>query len=175
MVLFLQSSAKISTCYSYIGVALRAALRLGLHRSVPGNFNPIELEMRKRLFWVVWKMEVHVSTILGLPSMLSEDDIDQEYPLTVDDEFITAEGLLPMPPNHTSLMAGVNAHIRLGRIVLKVVKYIYPVKIAHRGSNHTYMVSHSKIRELEGDLQAWKEALPEAFRPGGEAAPEVER
>ena len=99
----------------------------------------------------------------------------EEYPLTVDDEFITAEGLLPMPPNHTSLMAGVNAHIRLGRIVLKVVKYIYPVKIAHGGSNHTYMVSHSKIRELEGDLQAWKEALPEAFRPGGEAAPEVER
>ncbi|KAK2731840.1 hypothetical protein FQN55_004427 [Onygenales sp. PD_40] len=175
MILFLQSSANISTCYSYIGIALRASLRLGLHRSVSANFNPIELETRKRLFWVVRKMDVHVSIILGLPPMLSEDDIDQEYPLPVDDEFITADGILPMPPNHVALMAGVNAHIRLGHIVMKVVKYIYPIKIANQGANHTYMVSHSKIRELERDLQAWHEDLPDSFRPGGEAPPEIER
>ncbi|EGE79876.1 C6 transcription factor [Blastomyces gilchristii SLH14081] len=175
MILFLQSSANISTCYSYIGIALRASLRLGLHRSVSANFNPIELETRKRVFWVVRKMDVHVSTILGLPSMLSEDDIDQEYPQAIDDEFITAEKILPIPPNHITLMAGVNAHIRLGRIVMKVVKYIYPVKVANQGANHTYMVSHSKIRELERDLQAWHEDLPDSFRPGGDAPPHIER
>ncbi|ODH15003.1 hypothetical protein ACO22_06487 [Paracoccidioides brasiliensis] len=175
MILFLQSSANMSTCYSYIGIALRASLRLGLHRSVSANFNPIELETRKRVFWVVRKMDVHVSTILGLPSMLSEDDIDQEYPQAVDDEFITAERILPMPPNHVTLMTGVNAHIGLGHIVMKVVKYIYPVKIASQGENHTYTVSHSKIRELERDLQAWQEDLPDSFRPGGDAAPEIER
>ncbi|PGH18110.1 hypothetical protein AJ79_00738 [Helicocarpus griseus UAMH5409] len=175
MILFLQSSANISTCYSYIGIALRASLRLGLHRSVSANFNPIELETRKRVFWVVRKMDVHVSTILGLPPMLSADDIDQEYPQAIDDEYITAEGILPMPPNHVTLMAGVNAHIGLSEIVMKVVKYIYPIKIANRGANHTYMVSHSKIRELERDLQAWHENLPDSFRPGGDARPEVER
>ncbi|EEH04744.1 conserved hypothetical protein [Histoplasma capsulatum G186AR] len=175
MILFLQSSANISTCYSYIGIALRASLRLGLHRSVSANFNPIELETRKRVFWVVRKMDVHVSTILGLPSMLSEDDIDQEYPQAVDDEFITAERILPVPLNHITLMAGVNAHIRLGRIVMKVLKYIYPIKIANQSANHTYMVSHSKIRELERDLQAWHEDLPDSFRPGGDAPPHIER
>ncbi|OAL75137.1 C6 transcription factor [Trichophyton violaceum] len=175
MILFLQASANIRTCYSYIGIALRAAVRLGLHRSVSVKFNPIELETRKRIFWVVRKMDVHVSTILGLPSMLSEDDIDQTYPMAVDDEFITKDGILSMPKNYICLMQGANAHMRLGHIMLKVMKYIYPVKVTTHGDNHTYMVSHSKIRELERDLQKWMEALPDAYRPGGEAAIEVER
>lgn len=175
MILFLQASANLRTCYSYIGIALRAALRLGLHRSVPVKFNPIELETRKRVFWVVRKMDVHVSTILGLPSMLSEDDIDQEYPSAVDDDYITMEGILPMPSNRVSLMLGVTAHMRLGHIVLKVMKYIYPVKVTTHGINHTYMVNHSKIRELERDLQKWMEDLPDSFRPVGETTPEIER
>lgn len=177
MVLFLQSSAKLSTCYSYVGIALRSALRLGLHRTVMADFNPIEREMRKRIFWVVRKMDVYVSTLLGLPQMLSDDDIDQEYPMEVDSEFITAEGITQMPTDHTPLMAGSNAHTRLCNVVLKVVKYIYPVKNARyrSKSDQRYMVSHSKIREIERDLQTWMEELPPALRPGTEVSPQLER
>ncbi|KAK2757097.1 hypothetical protein FQN54_005066 [Arachnomyces sp. PD_36] len=177
MILFLQSSAKLSTCYSYVGIALRAALRLGLHRSVTANFNPLEIEMRKRMFWVVRKMDIYVSTLLGLPQLLSEDDIDQEFPLAIDDECVGPGGISPMPPGSTSLMAGANAHGELLNILVKVVKYIYPVKHVKLGPNsdHTYVVSHSKIREIERDLQTWMEALPSALKPGEESTPEVER
>lgn len=175
MVVFLQNSANISTCYSYVGIALRAAVRLGLHRSIPQKFNPVEQETRKRVFWMVRKLDVHISVILGLPSMLVDDDIDQEYPLEVDDEFITPTAILPMPPNYTPLMSGILAHLRLGRIMTKVTKYVYPVKTADIGSNHSYMVRHSKIREIESDLQAWFLALPDTFKPGGDTKPEIER
>ncbi|KAJ5684143.1 uncharacterized protein N7477_000488 [Penicillium maclennaniae] len=177
MVLFLQSSAKLSTCYSYVGIALRSALRLGLHRTVTADFNPIERELRKRIFWVIRKMDVYVSTLLGLPQMLSDDDIDQEYPMEVDGEFITAEGIIQMPSDHTPLMAGCNAHTRLCNVILKVVKYIYPVKNARYRSklDQRYMVSHSKIREIERDLQTWMEELPPALRPGTEVSPQLER
>lgn len=177
MILFLQSSAKLSTCYSYVGIALRSALRLGLHRSVAADFNPIERELRKRIFWVVRKMDVYVSTLLGLPQMLSDDDIDQEYPMEVDGDFITSQGIIQMPSDFTPLMAGCNAHTRLCNVILKVVKYIYPVKNArHRSkSDQRYMVSHSKIREIERDLQTWMEELPAALRPGTEVSPQLER
>ncbi|KAJ5326912.1 Transcription factor [Penicillium brevicompactum] len=177
MVLFLQSSAKLSTCYSYVGIALRSALRLGLHRSVAADFNPIERELRKRIFWVVRKMDVYVSTLLGLPQMLSDDDIDQEYPIEVDGDFITTQGITQPPSNYTPLMAGCNAHTRLSVIILKVVKYIYPVKNARyrSKSDQRYMVSHSKIREIERDLQNWMEELPPALRPGTEVSPQLER
>ncbi|KAL2860577.1 fungal-specific transcription factor domain-containing protein [Aspergillus pseudodeflectus] len=177
MVLFLQSSAKLSTCYSYVGIALRSALRLGLHRSVAADFNPIERELRKRIFWVIRKMDVYVSTLLGLPQMLSDDDIDQEYPMPVDGEFITVDGILPTPEGRIHAMHGANAHTRLSNIILKIVKYIYPLKTAQQRSksDQRYVVSHSKIREIERDLQSWMEELPPALRPGTEVSPQIER
>ncbi|QYT02154.1 Zn(2)-C6 fungal-type domain-containing protein [Trichoderma simmonsii] len=144
MILFLQSSAKLSTCYSYIGIAQRAALRLGLHRLVSGNFNALERELRKRLFWAVRNMDIYVSTLLGLPLLVSGDDIDQEYPLEVDDEYITPAGILPMPVGRTSLMMGVNAHTRLVDIIVKVVQICLPRSACYTpGTVQPYVCSSS--------------------------------
>lgn len=179
MIMFLQSSARLSTCYSLIGIALRSSIRMGLHRSVLVNFNPIEREVRKRVFWVIVKMDVYVSALLGLPLTLHEDDVDQELPLEVNDEFITNERILPMPDGQLSLMASTNAQVRLVRILRKIIKYIYPIKGLERTlnarSNQSYVVSHARIRELEQDLQEWMESLPMPLRPGGEVSPGLAR
>ena len=177
MILFLQSSARLSTCYSYIGIALRSSLRMGLHRKVSIKFDPIERETRKRVFWIIRKMDIYVGALLGLPQMLSDEDIDQEEPLEIDDEFITAEEIRPMPPGRVSFIAGSNAHTRLVVILQKIVRYIYPTK-PHQGPNqaeHSYVVSHGKIREIERDLQLWMESLPMALRPGDDAPKELVR
>ncbi|UKZ79845.1 hypothetical protein TrVFT333_007608 [Trichoderma virens FT-333] len=164
MSLFLQSSAKLNTCYSYIGIAQRAALRLGLHSSVSGNFYALERELRTRVFWAIRNMDIYFSTFLGLPLLVSTDDIDQEYPLEVDNEYITSAGILPMPLGRTSLMMGVNAHTRLVDIIVKVVKY-HPVRHATHlaPSNHTYVVRHSRLREIENDLES---VFPRLCYPG---------
>jgi len=179
MIMFLQSSAKLSTCYSYIGVANRSALRMGLHRSIRDNFSPIELEMRKRTFWVIRKMDIYVGALLGLPHTMSEHDIDQDYPAEVDDEYITATEILPMPPGQVSLMTAANAHTRLVHILEKIVRYIYPLKGAkpngQGGAYNSYSISYAKIRELERGLQDWLEKLPMGLKPGGEAPPIIVR
>lgn len=172
MILFLQSSAKLSTCYAYIGVALRSALRMGLHRSFNDNFNPIEAETRKRVFWVIRKMDTYVGAILGLPHTLNDEEIDQEYPTEVDDEYITEEEILPMPEGQTSVIAGSNAHTRIVQILAKIVLYIYPIKGTQstmQGNSVTYSVSYAKIREIEKDLQDWLDQLPMGLKPGGDA------
>lgn len=66
MILFLQCSAKLSTCYAYIGVALRSAMKMGMHRSFRDHFSPIDLEIRKRLFWAIRKMDIFVVRIASL-------------------------------------------------------------------------------------------------------------
>ena len=180
MILFLQSSANLSTCYSYIGIALRSALRMGLHRSLFGSFNPIERETRRRAFFIIRKMDTYVSALLGFPQMLSSDDIDQELPLEVDDENITKDGVLPMPDGKPSLLyAASNAHTRLMATLAKVCKYIYPIKGLEQSvqgsSNSSYVISHAKIREIEKDLADWLDKLPLALRPGGDGTPEVLR
>lgn len=184
MILFLQCTANLSTCYSYIGIALRSSLRMGLHRNLAAHFNPIERETRRRLFWIIRKMDTYVSALLGFPQMLSDDDIDQEFPTEVDDEFITEEAILSMPPGRTSLFAASNAHTRLMFILAKVIKYVYPTKgleqsvqggTKNGNAKGSYLVSHSQIREIERDLAEWLDKLPMALRPGGEGTVDVLR
>lgn len=151
---------------------------MGLHRSVPVAFNPIEHEVRKRIFWTIRKLDIYIGALLGLPEMLSDDNIDQEMPLEVDDEFITVEGVLPMPSGRISSMVAFNAHTRLVHILAKTVKYIYPIKgLAHASnkSNQSYAVNHAHIREIEQDLHEWMEKLPMLLRPGGDPPPQLLR
>ena len=178
MILFLQSSARLSTCYAYLGIVLRSSVRMGLHRSVSNTFNPVERELRKRIFWIVRKLDIYVGALLGLPQMLSNDDIDQEMPMEIDDEYITIEKISPMPPGKLSVFAALNAHTNLVEILSKTVKYIYPIKgngAQHGRNSQSYVVSHTKIREIEQDLQKWMENLPMPFRPGEETSPEFTR
>lgn len=177
MTKFLQSLAKLDTCYAYIGVALRSALRMGLHRSFSGDFTPIEAETRKRLFWAIRRMDICVGTMLGLPRFVGDEDIDQAWPLEVDDEYITDTEILSMPTGSVSVMAAFNAHTKIVRIVDKICKYVYPTQGSRWSGNHsmTYKVSYSKISELEQDLSEWLDELPMGLRPGGEAPPIILR
>ena len=178
MIFFLQASAKLSTCYSYIGIAVTSSLRMGLHRSVPVTFNPIEHEVRKRIFWTIRKMDIYVGALLGLPEMLSDDNIDQEMPLEVDDEFITMDQVLPMPPGRISSIVAFNSHTQLVYILAKTVKYIYPIKgLSHASNKFTQSraVNHAQIREIEQDLKEWMEKLPMALRPDGDPPPQLVR
>lgn len=179
MILFLQSSSNLSTCYSYIGVALRSALRMGLHRNLSGSFGLIEREKRRRIFWIIRKMDTYVAALLGFPRTLDDDDIDQVLPIEVDDEYITDGAILPMPSGKVSLLAASNAHTGLMVILAKVIKYIYPIKgvdgCLQSRSSPSYVISHAKIREIERDLQEWLERLPMALRPSADADEEVVR
>ncbi|KIW73953.1 hypothetical protein PV04_02027 [Phialophora macrospora] len=176
MILFLQSSAQLPICYAYIGIALRACCRLGLHRNLPTKFNPIESEERKRIFWIVRKLDAYVGAALGLPQMLSDEDIDQEYPSEVDDDYITEQAILPMPAGAFPLMRAANAHTKLTMIMRKVVRYIYPLKsLDSSKAEPVYSISHKKIRELEKDLQTWMDQLPMELRPSDNCGRELER
>ncbi|KAK5728695.1 Gypsy retrotransposon integrase-like protein 1 [Elasticomyces elasticus] len=165
MILFLQSSAKLSQCYAYVGVALRSALRMGLHRAYAGNWNPIEAETRKRVFWVVRKMDIYVGAMLGLPQTLSDEDIDQDFPLEVDDDCVTEDGILPMPEGTVSLMTAFNAHTRLVQLISKIVRNVYPIHTQQNLPDKSYSVPFSVIREIEGELEEWKNALPPILNP----------
>jgi hypothetical protein len=169
MIIFLQSSAKMATCHSYVSAAMAASLQMGLHRCEPETFDPIERETRKRIFWTIRTMETYVIAILGLPRTVSDDDIDQEMPLEIDDEYITKEGVLPMPGGQISAIASFNAHSKLCQILGKIVTNVYPTKRMHRDTTErprAYVVNDGKVREVEKELQQWARNLQMQLRPG---------
>lgn len=167
VIAFLQCSSRMSACYTVCGLAIKCAARMGLHRRLPANFNPVEQQLRSRSFWVIRKMDVYVSTMLGLPDSIGDDDIDQELPLALNDECISEERILPQPVGQIAPMAATCAHIRLLNILKKVTTHVYPIKGLEQkiaGNNRVYLVDYSKINEIEVGLRAWLADLPDQFK-----------
>ncbi|KAG4430084.1 hypothetical protein IFR05_014429 [Cadophora sp. M221] len=156
MVIYFQSLGLMHCCYSYISVAIASAFRMGLHRSlVLRFFDPIEQEVRKRVFWVLQTMDTYVATMLGLPKNIRAEDFDQDLPIDIDDEFITADGITPMPEGHTSIMAVANAHTKLLLIMANVVARIYPNQKQLSRECSSYQVDYTRVVNVEAELDDW--------------------
>ncbi len=176
MIIYLQSSASMYSCYSYISIAISVSIQMGLHRSAASrDLDPVQQETRRRIFWVIQTMETYVTTLLGLPTVLSEDDIDQEIPLCVDDATLNSDGLEPTSSQSTSIMAPVISHIKLIRIMRNLVNEIYPrAKQLGSKSTESYRVSYARINKIESDLEQWFQSIP-APTPSETLQPEVLR
>jgi hypothetical protein len=141
---------------------------MGLHRYDPEGLGPIKHETRKRVFWTIRIMETYIAAVLGLPRTLNEDDIDQELPAEIDDEYITGERMLQMPEGQISLVTGFNAHIKLSAILGKIITELYPtrkMKKSNRKSPELYTVCNAKVKEVERELANWVRDLPVDLRP----------
>ncbi|KAI9827514.1 MAG: hypothetical protein M1832_004864 [Thelocarpon impressellum] len=100
--------------YYVIGLATRLCQQLGLHEEetilragTEFELDPLEKDMRRRLFWIVTSMEYGLSHSLGRPSALSigPDHIDVRFFAPVDDELVAASGILDGPPSPKKLIA----------------------------------------------------------------------
>jgi hypothetical protein len=154
LTLFLQCSARLSTCYSYIGIALRSALRQGLHRKLETSCDNIKSECKKRLFWTIYKLEIYVNSILGLPHSIDESDIDAELPRDLDDVNIERDHIKPQQPGKLSSCGINNSHTKLILILNHIVKKLY------KTSSPIYMISQEVFQSLENELKIWKYELP---------------
>lgn len=162
MAMFLQCSANLDQCYYYIGIAKRLALREKLHRksSLTGP-TMIEDESKKRLFWSIYKVDIYLNCILGLPSSMSENNVDQEFPLDIDDEKITAVSSLSdfndvlNDPTHGISSCGMNnEHTKLILVMLRIHRGLYSLDLKILSVREQYMA------QFEHALQSWYDELP---------------
>ncbi|OAL36194.1 hypothetical protein AYO20_04608 [Fonsecaea nubica] len=168
LILFTVCNARVGTCYSYVTHALTLALRMGLHRSKSKHDDLIEREVGKRIFWVLRLLGSYFATACGMPKLLSDENVDQDLPMEVNDEYITKTCILPQPPEEVCSIAGLNAIIALYKILEQVVRDIYPprgVVTTHGTPAATYLVRVEKVKDIERALKRWIENLPFGFRP----------
>ena len=100
----------------------------------------------------------YLNCVLGLPASLRDDDIDQEMPSEIDDDFVTEWDILPQPPDQPSITVGCNVYTRLMGIISKITRYIYPLKaplVDGKG-----LIRLDQVREIEQDLERWRSSIP---------------
>jgi hypothetical protein len=146
---------------------------MGMHQADSlSKFNTIERETRKRIFWSLRVMDSYITTVLDLPRTLTDDETDQSYPQDADDMYITPQGIKPF--TGPCLMASVNAHTRLTRILSKVRQIASGKEHDHKPNNR-YQVDYAKIVEAEQDLTAWSSKLQTHTRFPDHMRREMER
>ncbi|KAI1391736.1 fungal-specific transcription factor domain-containing protein [Hypoxylon trugodes] len=75
--LFLHNNNERNATWNLVGTATRLAFALGLHRKDTGfAFNPIEREIRKRIFCTLYGFEQFLATSLGRPSGMNDSDVE---------------------------------------------------------------------------------------------------
>ncbi|EEB09594.1 transcription factor [Schizosaccharomyces japonicus yFS275] len=124
--LFALFSSRLSQAYTIIDDALLCCHELGLHRELP-SVPPQEARLCKRIFWSVYVMASYVSTILGLPFGIEDEDIDQGLP-TVFETNVSLGNTPPVLIASEAMNLDVFVqHVSLARILSHFVRKVYPI------------------------------------------------
>lgn len=138
-------------------ISLTLASELGLHRSAQrwtsplAQENPLELEMRKRVFYSIFSLHILLSGKLGRPMAMRLDDFDIEFPGAIDDSQISESGIDMSRPAKCSFEVGLAA-AKWQILSLELYTTLYTVK---RNLNDL----PAKRQALEAKLERWYEEL----------------
>ncbi|KAK3375298.1 fungal-specific transcription factor domain-containing protein, partial [Podospora didyma] len=77
MTVYMLSVSKRNTAYAYLGMAVRSAYALGLHREETMNdfiFTPAEMKIRRNMWKTLFILDRFLAASLGRPTAIAEDD-----------------------------------------------------------------------------------------------------
>ena len=150
--------------YYIIGLGIRLCQALGLHEEKtiargPGGrpADPLEVDMRRRLFWSLLTMDYGLSHSLGRPAHIAvrRQHIDVNFAELVDDIYITREGVKPAP--QASLKKWIGIHFYKMRLLqLEIRKKLY-----QRKTDEPKDDQHPWFAEIQTKIEAWRDTSPE--------------
>lgn len=148
--------------YYIVGLATRLCQQLGLseEKTITQGVslrlvNPIQLDMRRRLSWIVLSMELGLAHSMGRPNAFATegDHFDVKFFEPVDDEYITADGILPGPVSEKKT---VSIHfLRMRLLQAEIRRVLYQQKrLEPKNEEHPWYA------EMEKKLKNWLDACP---------------
>lgn len=147
------------------GLAIRHCIELGYHLDADKyrkNADPLTKEISKRCFWVAYDIDRVAAFTLGRPLGIPEDSIDVELPLDIDDENITATGLVGPPRSQATtaptLMTGAIHAIKLRRLWTQLSDHLYPSRSTQCTSD---CLNKGTFESLRATLEEWRASAPD--------------
>lgn len=139
-----------------LGVVIRIAMRMGLHRDPSHwpNIRPLQAELRRRLWITMYQMDFFTSTQFGLPRIVKDSQCDSRLPahlfendLNFEDDELPPERPVDEP---TPLLFVTQRHS-----IVKVAAEIYDITEAGPPSAVTIAVLDAKIQRVIETMPAW--------------------
>ncbi|KAK0204261.1 fungal-specific transcription factor domain-containing protein [Desarmillaria ectypa] len=153
-----------------IGIGLRSAIEIGLHRRKPEGYKlTVADELKKRSFWALIIFDRLSSLYIGRPIMVQEEDFDLEPPIECDDEYwdIAPDGQVHFnqPTDKPSKISCFSASIRLAEIMSFAVRTLYSIKKGRGMSGLTGKGWEQRlVSDLDSSMNAWVDSIPNHLR-----------
>ena len=146
--------------YYVVGLATRISQQLGLadEKTIAlGVSDPLALDMRRRLAWIVTTLELGLSHSMGRPNGFAKtnDLVDIKWFEIVPDANITEDGIVPGPPDERKLVAIHFCKMRL--LQAEIRRTLYEKKHPEpRDGQHPWFAA------MESKMDQWLKASPES-------------
>ena len=155
--LYLLSTSRLNEAWFTFGTTVQLAIAVGLHRSRKPSSPMVDCilqECQKRCFWVTFTLDTYLSVMLGRPAMIHDEDVDQVFPELVNDEDLTAEGILKHNDARDCMTAASVLHAKLMRIVKQACREQYGVRLSQ---DEEQMRTANRMND---EIEQWRQGLP---------------
>ncbi|KAF9223941.1 hypothetical protein BS17DRAFT_704855 [Gyrodon lividus] len=168
-VLFLQGTSVPQACWTIVGIGIRLAQDVGAHRrKAYDSERSVEGELWKRAFWVLVVLDRQMSSFLGRPCSIQDEDFDLDLPVECDDEYWEhpdPEQAFKQPSDKPSTMSFFMSFLKLNRVLAFALKTIYSINkseilLGFVGQRWEQYV----VAELDSALNKWVDAVPPHLR-----------
>ncbi|KAH6611206.1 Zn2Cys6 transcriptional regulator [Trichoderma cornu-damae] len=158
MALFMQGTPNPQPTFLLIAAAIRLSHSIGLHKKGTGfNLNPIEIEQRKRVFWIAYMLDKDLCLRSGRPPAQDDDDMNVELPDADPEDNI---GNIPLADGKGKMNL-FRVMCEFAVIESNVYKRLYAARAAKQSDGELL----ATIGELDQELEEWKDRIPIDFRP----------
>lgn len=158
MALFMQGTPNPQPSSLLIATAIRLSHSIGLHkRGTNFNLNPIEIEQRKRVFWIAYMLDKDLCLRSGRPPAQDDDDMNVELP---DADPVDGIGNIPLADGKGKMNL-FRVMCELSIVESRVYNRLYSTKATKQSDGELL----NTIGELDQELEEWKDRIPIDFRP----------
>jgi len=156
--LFMQGTPNPQPSFLLVAAAIRLSHSIGLHKRGTGfNLNPIEIEQRKRVFWIAYMLDKDLCLRSGRPPAQDDDDMNVELPDADPADHI---GNIPLA-NGKGKMNLFRVMCELSVIQSSIYKRLYSTKASKLSDGELLQT----IGELDKELETWKDNIDIDYRP----------
>ncbi|KXG45454.1 Transcription factor [Penicillium griseofulvum] len=158
MSLFLQGTPNPQPAFFLVAAAIRLSHSIGLHkRGSSFGLNVVEVEQRKRVFWIAYLLDKDICLRSGRPPVQDDDDMNVELPSEDPPDNV---GNVPLSDGRSKFNL-FRSLCEFATIESRVYKRLYSAKASKQSDGELL----NTIGELDKELEDWKDSIPIDFRP----------
>ncbi|KIJ13123.1 hypothetical protein PAXINDRAFT_14023 [Paxillus involutus ATCC 200175] len=185
-VMFLQGMSTLQACWTIVGIGIRIAQDVGAHRRKAYNSKPsADGELWKRAFWVLVTLDRQMSSSLGRPCAIQDEEyvdlgfwqrlsygifdrFDLDLPIECDDEYwdhLDPEQAFKQPLDKPLTISFFTNYLKLNHILAFALRTIYSINKSkvHLGFVGQQWEEHI-VAEHDSALNKWFDAVPQHLR-----------